>query len=133
MTVDPVFISVGDAIHLHADAINFSYQRATDNVRDFGLLESAINRPRNLNLYETPDLPALAATLLWGVVKNHAFFDGNKRTGWLITQAFLFRNGYELPTEMHSTRLVLNVALGRRSIDQVEDWIRVRIRPLDPT
>jgi death on curing protein len=90
-----------------------------------------LNRPRLRRFYEGEevDLAALAATLLWGIVKNHAFYDGNKRTAWVVTQYFLYQNGYTLPYGSHSTRLVLSIALGRRSVDEVEGWIRKRLEP----
>lgn len=122
------FLSVEEVVYLHAFVVGIHPDSAQRNVRDVGLLESALNRPRQLYFYEGAGLPSLAATLLWGIVQNHAFFDGNKRTAWLATQAFLYRNGYELPTDGNSTRLVLSIALGRRSVDQVESWIQRRLR-----
>jgi death on curing protein len=127
---DPTFIGLEEAIRLHAFAIGLDRTQASSNVRDTGLLESALTRPQQLHYYEDADLPALAATLLWGLVLNHPFHDGNKRTGWFLTQAFLYRNGYELPTSPESTRLVLNIALGRRDVSQVERWIRTRLGPI---
>jgi death on curing protein len=128
-----VFVSVEESINLHAFVLETSLEDATADVRDVGLLDSAIHRPRQLFFYEDADIPSLAATLLWGIVKNHAFYDGNKRTAWAVTQYFLSQNGYILPSGGGSVRLVLNVALGRRSIDQVKGWIRLRIEPLDLT
>jgi death on curing protein len=68
-----------------------------DGIRDEGLLLSALARPENIHAYETDaDLFRLAAAYCAGVVKNHPFVDGNKRTGTLCAVAFLGLNGIEL-------------------------------------
>ena len=123
------FPSVEGVIVLHASVIGKHPDEAPANVMNMGLLESAVNRPRQRFFYESADLPALAATLLWGVVNNHPFYDGNKRTAWVTTEYFLYQNGYILPPGGESIRLVLNIALGRRSVEEVEEWIRHRLEP----
>jgi death-on-curing protein len=67
-----------------------------DGTRDAGLLESALARPRNLAAYGDPDLPALAASLGYGIARNHPFLDGNKRTAFVAVEAFLLLNGLTL-------------------------------------
>ena len=57
----------------------------TMGVRDMGLLESALARPRNLAAYTTPKIHELAAAYAWGVIKDHPFIDGNKRTANVIS------------------------------------------------
>jgi len=64
-------------------------------VRDEGLLESALARPRQLYHYGKPTMPEMAAAYAAGIVKNHPFLDGNKRTGFMMGAGFLVRNGYE--------------------------------------
>ncbi len=130
MTQDVMFVSVEDAVKLHAFVLSLDEEHAAANVRDKGLLESALNRPKHLYFYEEAEIPALAATLLWGVVTNHAFYDGNKRTGWAVTQFFLSRNGLILRSGEGSVRLVLGIAMNRRNLDQVEEWIRHNLEPL---
>ena len=130
MSHHPKFLVVDDAIRLHAFAIGIDPVDAPDNVRDIGLLKSALTRPEQLHYYEGADLPALAATLLWGLVLNHPFYDGNKRTGWFLTQAFLYRNGFELEPDSGAVRLVLQIARGRRDVEQVERWIRTCLSPV---
>lgn len=68
----------------------------TPGTRDETLLESALARPRNLWLYEQPPLFRLAAAYTHGMVKNHPFVDGNKRTGYVVGGIFLERNGHKL-------------------------------------
>ena len=64
--------------------------------RDETLLESALARPRNLWLYEQLPLFRVAAAYTHGIVKNHPFVDGNKRTGYVVGGIFLERNGHKL-------------------------------------
>ena len=130
MKQDVVFVSAEESISLHARVLDISLEEAGADVRDIGLLDSAIHRPRQLHFYAGVDIPALAATLLWGVVTNHAFHDGNKRTAWAVTQYFLRQNGYILPSGGESVRLVLQIARGRRDVEQVERWIRTCLSPV---
>ncbi|HKI97426.1 MAG TPA: type II toxin-antitoxin system death-on-curing family toxin [bacterium] len=59
------------------------------------LLESAVNRPRFKHYYAAERrVPALAAAYAYGIAKDHPFLDGNKRTAWLASRAFLARNGF---------------------------------------
>ena len=65
-------------------------------VRDAGLLESALAKPLNLAAYGEADAAALAAAYGYGISRNHAFIDGNKRTGFVAAELFLRLNGYKL-------------------------------------
>jgi len=94
-------------------------------VRDFGLLESAINRPINLSTYGEPDACALAAAYAFGLVKNHGFLDGNKRTGWIVARLFLAANGRQIAvTQKEIVETVLALAAGALSEDALADWFR---------
>jgi death-on-curing protein len=68
-----------------------------EGLRDPGLLESALSRPQQLLVYTKPKpaVPALAAAYAWGVIRDHPFVDGNKRTGFLVATAFCEANGYK--------------------------------------
>ena len=95
-------------------------------VRDFGLLESALDRPRNHQAYE-PDssIFRLAAVLCSGVARNHAFNDGNKRTALLVTRAFLYLNGQALePREDDEVACLVAIAAGAMNDEAIEDWLR---------
>ncbi len=98
-------------------------------VRDRGLLESALARPQNIEAYEPDaDIARLAASLAFGIVKNHPFIDGNKRTGYVVMETFLIRNGFELradPVDKYIT--FLSLAEGRISEDDLAEWLRTRI------
>ena len=95
-------------------------------VRDLGLLESALDRPRNRLAYEPKTgLFDLAATLCVGVTKNHPFIDGNKRTALLATRAFLFLNGYELePGEEDEVLTMVAVADSSLTETELAAWLR---------
>jgi death-on-curing protein len=94
-------------------------------VRDIGLLESALDRPRNRLAYETGDLFELAATLCVGVTKNHPFIDGYKRTALLATRAFLFLNGFALePAEEDEVVTMVAVADGSLGEKELGAWLR---------
>ncbi len=94
-------------------------------VRDMGLLESALDRPRNLYAYgDDPTLFDLAAAYCTGIVKNHPFIDGNKRTGDLTARAFLFRNGYLFePDEADEVNMIVALAAGEIEEDTLALWL----------
>lgn len=101
----------------------------SSGVRDMGLLESALARPQNLHAYEPDsDIAALAAAYAFGIVKNHPFIDGNKRTGYVVMETFLQLNGYTLsatPEEKYLT--ILTLASGDLSEEELADWLRERV------
>lgn len=82
-------------------------------VRDEGLLTSALERPVNRLAYGTPSIFDLAAAYAFGIVKNHPFLDGNKRTGFLVAALFLEINGHRLrATEVDAAVQTLGLAAG---------------------
>lgn len=82
-------------------------------IRDMGLLSSALARPQNQATYGEPSVFDLAAAYAFGIVRNHPFIDGNKRTGFLATYIFLTLNGCELrATEADTVAAVLALAAG---------------------
>ncbi|HEX9876319.1 MAG TPA: type II toxin-antitoxin system death-on-curing family toxin [Gammaproteobacteria bacterium] len=91
----PKWITAAIAVAIHDEAI---YEfGGLGGIRDQGLLESALDRPRNLLAHEPQSsIFQLAAVLCVGIAKNHPFHDGNKRTALLVTRAFLYLNEYVL-------------------------------------
>lgn len=82
-------------------------------LRDEGLLESALARPRQIFAYAACDLPQLAAAYVAGIVRNHPFVDGNKRTGFMAGYVFLGRNGLTFTaSEAEAAQAVLELAAG---------------------
>ena len=94
-------------------------------LRDEGALRSALKRPVNKWHYENTELPELAASYAFGLVKNHAFVDGNKRIGFIAMVAFLRKNGVAFkPDQAQSTAIILAVATGEVSEGSLARWIR---------
>jgi death on curing protein len=96
-----------------------------EGIRDEGLLESALSRPQNLEAYGEPDFAELAASYGFGLAKNHAFVDGNKRACFLAVGLFLYLNGYRLQaTQADATLAVLALAGSDMSEVEFAAWIR---------
>jgi len=94
---EPVWLSKAALRLVHRQQIDLF--GGIQGVRDEGLLDSALARPLNLLAYGTPNLIQLAAASGAGVVKNHPFLDGNKRTGFLAAAMFLERNGARIQAD----------------------------------
>jgi death on curing protein len=93
-------------------------------IRDQGLLESAMARPRQIAAYGHADIVGLAAAYATGVVRNHPFIDGNKRVGFMLAYIFLVRNGYQLTaSEAAATRAVLDLASGALTEQAFTQWL----------
>jgi death-on-curing protein len=94
-------------------------------VRDHNLLSSALSRPHNLAAYGNPDAADLAASYGFGISRNHAFIDGNKRTGLVAVVMFLRLNGYKLvATDTTKVLTMLAVSTGEISEAEFAVWIR---------
>jgi death-on-curing protein len=99
-----------------------------DGVRDQGLIESALARPRNLAAYGNPDAADLAAAYACGVAKNHGFIDGNKRTALVAALLFLSVNGFDTTVDqIDVVRLMESVADGTMDEPAAADWFRTRL------
>lgn len=98
-------------------------------VRDEGALHSALARAENLVAYGEPDAAALAATYAFGVARNHPFVDGNKRTAWVLARLFLAKNGVAIEyKEAEAVVVMLRLAAGELSEEELADWFRERVR-----
>lgn len=120
----PKWITASIATAIHDEAI---YEfGGLAGVRDSGLLQSALDRPRNLFAYEPGrSIFELAAALCVGVAKNHPFHDGNKRTALLVTRAFLYLNGHELePIQTDEVTTLVAVADGSLDADRLAEWLK---------
>lgn len=94
-------------------------------IRDEGLLDSALHRAQNLAIHGKPDYAELAAAYGIGLVKNHAFVDGNKRAAFLSVGLFLALNGYKLTaTQVDATLIMLALAAGEINQTEFATWIR---------
>jgi len=96
-----------------------------DGVRDESLLRSALGRPLNPFAYGSPDIMELAAKYTAGIVQNHPFVDGNKRTGFVVGVLFLELNGYRFTaSEEAAAQAVLELAAGTIDEDGFCQFIR---------
>src|SRR5437016_6283109 len=102
-------------------------------VRDDGLLESAVGRPRHKLAYaKRPDLALLAAAYMFGLARNHGYVDGNKRVAFLAGYVFLGLNGYDLDApEAEVVGRVESIASGQLRESALASWIRGRLRPIE--
>lgn len=100
-------------------------------LRDAGLLESALARPVHVWSHEEEvDLAALAAEYGFGLSKNHAFLDGNKRIAFVATNVLLLLNGFEVEaSEPEVVNISLGIADGSLSRDEFAAWVRSRLVP----
>jgi death on curing protein len=96
----------------------------SDGTRDQGLLESALARPQHRAAYEEAvPVFALAADYCLGIVKNHPFLDGNKRSGILAAAVFLSLNGYDFrPPETSIVQMIVGLAAGEVGADSLAGW-----------
>ena len=109
---EPVWIDDRDALALHDRLL--ALHGGAEGLRDHGLLKSALARPQQHFAYaESPNLFEMASAYTGGVVRNHPFVDGNKRTGFVVGILFLELNGYRFAaSEEEAARAVLELASG---------------------
>ncbi len=119
-----------------AAMVRVIHERLTDEhgsragLRDAGLLASAIARPRNAMAYGEPAIPQLAASLAFGIARNHPFIDGNKRVALMAAYVFLGLNGLRLiANEAEATAMVVELAAGESSEEEFAAWIAAAVEP----
>ena len=100
-------------------------------IRDAGMLESALARPRNLFAYDgISDLARLASSYAFGIAKNHPILDGNKRAAFAAAGLFLLKNGMELSAaQPEAYAFVMGLASSEIGEEEFAGWIRANIRP----
>ena len=98
-------------------------------IRDEGLLDSALARPENLFAYGRPNVFDLAASYGFGLVKNHAFIDGNKRMGFAVAVMFLEMNGFRFAAaEADATVRTLALSAGAMKEAEYAAWLKANSR-----
>ena len=103
----------------------------SSGVRDDHLLESALARPLQLYAYgdPLPDLADLAATLAYGLARNHPFVDGNKRTAYVVCRTFLVLNDVDLTASAEEKYLtIIALAEDKLTVEEFAGWLRSRIQ-----
>jgi death-on-curing protein len=112
--------TIVEAIHTQ----QLSAHGGSHGVRDRGLLESALARPQNRAVYENSSVFQLAAAYAFGIARNHAFFDGNKRTALMAAYVFLGMNGWRLQaSEAEAVAVFRDLAAGELGEAEVAAWL----------
>jgi death on curing protein len=102
-------------------------------VKDLGLLDSALSRPKSTlfgqDAYESLELKA--AAMMHSIIKNHPMIDGNKRSAWFCTKSFLAINGRLVEAEPElALEFILDVATDRIDLPQIAEWLFTHSRLL---
>ena len=124
---EPVWINAREALALHDRLL--ALDGGTTGVRDMGLFQSALARPQQLYAYgDNPDIIDMAAACIAGIVRNHPFVDGNKRTGFLVGVLFLELNGFHFnATEESAAQAILSLAAGTLDQPALAAWLRANV------
>jgi death-on-curing protein len=126
--VNVEWIAVETVLIFHDAQI--SEHGGASGLRDEGALMSALARAENLLAYGEPDIFDLAAAYAKGIAQNHPFVDGNKRTAFVVSAAFLDLNGQELTaSEAEAAVIFLRLAAGEFSEPELAEWFRRNTRP----
>lgn len=127
---EPIWIDERDALALHDRLL--ALDGGAPGVRDVNLLQSALARPKQLHAYgDNPDIIDMAAAYTAGIVRNHPFIDGNKRTGFLVGVLFLELNGYHFTaTEESAAQAILSLAAATLDEPALAAWLRANLKSL---
>jgi death-on-curing protein len=120
---EPKWLTIAMIVAIHEEQL--AIHGGSPGIRDTGMLESALDRPRNKWAYEDAELPELAAAYAYGIARNHPFVDGNKRTSLLALYTFLGVNGVDfIVAEEMAAAMILSLAAGEVSEESLTRWIR---------
>ncbi len=123
---EPIWLDQRSVLALHADLLR--EYGGLEGVRDEGLLESALARPKNQAAYGDPSLAELAAAYAFGIARNHPFVDGNKRTALAAADVFLQLNGHEIVVdEVEAVTVILDLAAGEIGEEELAAWIGANV------
>jgi death-on-curing protein len=120
---EPIWLDLEEIIDMHSEQL--ALFGGPEGIRDRGALESAIARPINQWYYGQSDMASLAAAYAFGLARNHAFVDGNKRIAFHAMMVFLRSNGVRYaPDPAEATEIILSLAAGEVSEENLARWIR---------
>lgn len=126
-TKRPLWIEERDVLAIHDRLL--ALHGGAQGLRDRSLLQSALARPLQHFAYAAPRLVDLAARYTAGIVGNHPFADGNKRTGFVVGVLFLEVNGFDFKArEEDATRAIFDLAAGKLDEAQYAAWLEANIR-----
>lgn len=119
---EPEWILKETVLALHEQSL--SEHGGSSGIRDEGLLDSALGKPQNQFAYGTPNLFDLAASYAFGLVKNHPFIDGNKRTGFVTAILLLQLNGWRFTADEADAAIrTLALAAGDMTESAYAAWL----------
>ena len=129
MRDEPIWVDKPEVLVAHA--MQLAQHGGSDGVRDETLLDSALAKPRNVFAYaEGVTLPRLAASYAFGIARNYAFIDGNKRTALVVCEGFLRLNGLTLTSSAEEIYLTfLRLAAGELSEEELTAWLQASMSP----
>lgn len=120
---EPTWIPIGVILSIHDEQI--AEHGGLPGLRDANLLDSAMARAQNAYAYGENDLCTLAALYAAGIVKNHPFADGNKRTGFVACELFLAANDLRLAaSDEECIAMTLALAAGEADAEAYAAWLR---------
>ncbi len=120
---EPVWVLREVVVMLHEQSL--AQFGGAPGIRDEGMLDSALGRPQHRLDYGKPTLVELAASYAFGLVKNHPFIDGNKRTGFIVAVTFLELNGLRFAaSEAEAALRTLALAAGEMTEAAYADWLK---------
>ncbi|MEQ1932653.1 MAG: type II toxin-antitoxin system death-on-curing family toxin [Fimbriimonadaceae bacterium] len=129
---EPIWVEVKTAINIHDGQV--ALFGGSSGIRDIGLLESALDRPKNRFFYEPCTLLELAAAYAFAISGNHPFIDGNKRTAFVVMATFLVRNGLRMTAgEIQAVLCFQALAAGELSETELADWLKSNTAPRNPS
>ena len=125
--IDPIWVFREVVLGLHEQSL--AQFGGSTGIRDEGLLDSALGKPQNLFAYGKPSVFELAASYAFGLVKNHPFLDGNKRTGFTVAVLFLELNGQKFAApEAEAAIKTLALAAGEMSEADFAIWLELHCK-----
>ena len=119
---EPIWLNREDCLAIHD--MMLAQHGGLAGVRDEGLLESALSKPQNLFTYGSPTITEMAASYATGIILNHPFLDGNKRTGFMVAATFLELNGMNfIATEESVVEMTLALASATLKQAAYAEWL----------
>lgn len=126
---EPVWIDPAVVLAVHDEQL--AEHGGQVGVRDHGVLESALARPRNQFAYGEQSVARLAASYAFGICRNHPFLDGNKRTSFVVVELFLALNGLDLEAgDAECVATFFALAAGDIGEEKLAEWISANCAPV---
>lgn len=124
------YLDYAEAVGHHFNLM-LAYGEIRFGIDNPDLIDSALARPKHAAFYENADVVRQAATLCFGLIKNHPWLGGNKRTATYLMEIFLESNGYFLNYELFEIiKFVLNIESDVWKVDEIENCLREKVKEI---